>query len=345
MPDSSIADRIQRLHAPGLIDMHYDLLMDLFEKRDRADVLEADYLADFQAGGIGVVGAAIYLEDKYLPEMGLRVALDQISLLQAAVARSPAFAICRTYPEIVAARAGGQIALIITMEGVEPLGSDLHLLRIFHALGLRALGLTHARRNAAAEGGVFAPSGSSPHGLTAFGRALVAECEALGIILDLAHINPAGFDEIVALTTKPLIVSHTNARHYYDIERNISDDQIRKIGQRGGVIGINAVLVSPNASDSHLDRYIDHIVHVRDLIGIDGVGIGFDFFEAIFRAMPAAEQAKLSASLAQIHFLPDLTSHAQAHNLTARLIERGFTDADIAKILYGNWQRILGQLL
>src|SRR5438067_8932698 len=111
MTNDVSASRIDKLQAPGLVDMHYDLLMDLYEKRHRKDVLEADYLADFQAGGIGVVAAAIYIEDKYLPEMGLRVALDQIALLYDEVARSRHFAICRTFSEIEAARQMGKIAL------------------------------------------------------------------------------------------------------------------------------------------------------------------------------------------------------------------------------------------
>src|SRR5205823_10795730 len=132
------------------------------------------------------------------------------------------FAICRTNAEIVKTRADRKIALVITMEGVEPLGDDLNLLRVFYEVGVRTIGLTHARRNAAGSGGIFAPSGSPRDGLTAFGREVVRECERLGILIDLAHINPKGFEDIVELTSKPLIVSHTKLRKFYDIERNIS---------------------------------------------------------------------------------------------------------------------------
>ncbi|HEX9438091.1 MAG TPA: hypothetical protein VF909_00360, partial [Roseiflexaceae bacterium] len=81
--DRQLAARIDRLHQHGVVDMHFDMLMDLYEKRARADVLDADYLPELQAGGMGVLGVAIYIEDKYLPEMGLRVALDQIARLYA----------------------------------------------------------------------------------------------------------------------------------------------------------------------------------------------------------------------------------------------------------------------
>ena len=328
-----------------MVDFHFDLLIDLYEKRDRPGVLVSHFLQEFEAGGIGVLGVAIYVEDRYLPEMGLRVALDQVARLCAEVEETDRFAICKTFSEIEQARAANKIALVVTMEGVEPLGDDLDLLRAFYELGLRSVGLTHARRNAAGSGGIFKPSGSSRDGLTNFGRDVVRECERLGILIDLAHINPKGFEDIVELTSKPLIVSHTNVRKFYDIERNISDEQIKIVGQRGGVVGVNAILVSRDAESSTIDRYVDHIEHVIGLIGIDCVGIGFDFCEYLFEQLPDKVRTELAAKLTKPHFIPGLTNHSHARNLTRKLIERGFSDADIEKILRGNWLRVLEQTL
>ena len=341
----SIEERIDRLEAGGVIDLHFDLPMDLYEKRDRKNVLETEFLSELDAGNVSAVGVAIYIEDRYLPETGLRVALDQIARLYAETATSQRFALCKNYQEIEKARETDRIALLITMEGAEPLGTDLDLLRVFYELGVRSIGLTHARSNAAGHGGTFAASGSSPNGLTSFGRDVVRECEKLGVIIDLAHINPAGFDEILSITTKPPIVSHTNVRRYYDIERNISDAQIKMIGERHGVIGINSVLVSPTKDESSLDRYIDHIEHVADLIGIDGVGIGFDFFEFIYRQWPESRQKELAVKFTTPHFIPDLRNHSHARNLMRKLIERGFSDEQIGKILRDNWLRIFEELL
>src|SRR5205809_1547593 len=341
-----IEERIDRLHAGGVIDMHFDLPMDLYEKRDRRkNVLETEFLPEFEAGNISVVGAAIYVEDRYLPQNGLRVALDQIARLYAETAASERFGICKSYLEIQAARETGKIAFLITMEGIEPLGTDLDQLRVFFELGVRAIGLTHARTNSAGHGGVFAASGSPAEGLTPFGREVVRECEALGVIIDLAHINPAGFGEILSITTKPPIVSHTNIRRYYDIERNISDEQIKMIGGRGGVIGVNSILVSPREEESTMDRYVDHIEHVANLIGIDGVGIGFDFFEFIYCQWPESRQKELAAKFTTPHFIPDLRNHSHARNLTRSLIYRGFSDAQIERVLRGNWMRIFKELL
>jgi membrane dipeptidase len=344
-PEKSMKQRIDQLHADGVVDLHFDMPMDLYEKRKRISVLATDFLPELEAGDIGVLGVAIYIEDRYLPEMGLRVSLDQISLLYTEAQGSGRFAICKSYENILDARKARKIALLITMEGVEPLGTDRELLRSFYELGVRAIGLTHARRNAAGAGGLFAPTGSSRDGLSAFGRDVVQQCEALGVIVDLAHISPGGFDDIVAITTKPPIVSHTNARKYYDIERNISDEQIKMIGERRGVIGVNAVLVSPKKEESTLDRYIDHIEHIKNLIGIDGVAIGFDFFEFIYRQWPESARKELAAKFTTPHFIPDLSNHSHARNLTRRLIERGFSDMEIEKILRGNWMRIFREIL
>ncbi len=345
MTDKSIEERIDRLQAGGIIDLHFDLPMDLYEKRERKNVLETEFLPELEAGNIGVVGVAIYIEDRYLPDTGLRVALDQIARLYAETQACQQFVICKSYREIQQARAKGKIALLITFEGVEPLGTDLDLLRTFYELGVRAIGLTHARSNAAGNGGIFASSGSSPEGLTDFGRDLVRECEAFGVIIDLAHINPAGFNEVLSMTTKPSIVSHTNVRHYYNIERNISDEQIKMIGERRGVIGVNSVLVSPKKEESTLVRYVDHIEHIANLIGIDGVAIGFDFFEFIYSQWPESAKRELSKKLTTPQFIPDLRNHSHARNLTRKLIERGFNDEQIENILRGNWMRIFEEWL
>jgi membrane dipeptidase len=345
MNEEEVEERTTRLHHRGVVDLHFDLLMDLFEKRGRTGVLAEEFLPEFETGNIAVVAAAIYLEDRYVPESALQVGVDQIARLHAEAERTDRLAICKSFADIEQARAQGRVAVLISMEGVEPLGDDLDLLRVFYELGVRIVGLTHARTNAAGSGGIFAQTGSSTQGLTEFGREVVRECERLGVIVDLAHINPHGFEDIMELATKPPIVSHTNARKYYDIERNISDEQIRQVGARGGVIGLNSVLVSRDQSETTLDRYIDHIQVVIDLAGIDAAGIGFDFFEFIWQQWPEERRQQLAARLAPPNFIPQLRNHAHARNLTRRLVERGFRDEQIEKILRGNWMRILKQLL
>ena len=344
--EASSAERSAQFHNPGIVGMHFDLPLGLFDRRDQHGLLRDEFVPELRAGGVSLVGAALFVEDKYLPEMGLRVALDEVARLYDEVALAAGdVMICRDYAAIDQARREGKIGVLITMEGVEPLGTDLHLLRAFYELGVRSVGLTHARRNAAGDGGVFAASGSSPAGLSSFGKAVVRECRRLGILLDLAHLNAAGVDDVLALTDGPLIISHTNPRHFHDIERNSSDAQIKAVAARGGVIGINAVLLTAEPARATLDHFVDHVAYVADLAGIDAVGIGFDFIEFIFRHWTAEHQAALSASMIEAHHVPGLTNHSHAHNVTRQLIERGFRVDEIEKVLSGNWLRVLKETI
>ena len=336
---------VNRRGRGGIVDLHFDLLLDLYEKRankhEPVGVLGRDFWQGLHDGGIGVVGAAIFLDDRYLPELALRVAVDQVSLLHEEVAHDPRFVVCRDSAEIEAARADGRIGLLITMEGVEPLGSDIHLLRAFYELGVRCIGLTHVRRNLAGDGGLLASTGSSPQGLSRFGRTVVDACEELRILIDLAHLNPAGVDDVLERTHGPLVISHTNPRRFYDAERNSSDAQMQAVAERGGVVGISSVLLSPSAEGATAASFADQVLYVAELIGIDHVGLGFDFFDFIYRAMPPEQKAAFERDLATVHLPRDLLHHGDAPTVTRLLIERGFGEDDIAKVLRENWLRVL----
>jgi membrane dipeptidase len=111
------------------------------------------------------------------------------------------------------------------------------------------------------------------------------------------------------------------------------------------VIGVNSVLVSPKEEESTLDHYVDHIEYIANLIGIDGVAIGFDFFEFIYSQWPESAKKELTEKLTTPQFIPDLRNHSHAGNLTRKLIEHGFDDEQIEKILRGNWLRIFQEWL
>src|SRR5262249_18460954 len=153
-PTSEVEKRVASLHAGGVIDLHFDLPLGLFLCRSRQNIVGTDFLPEFEAGEISLLGVALYVEDKYLGDKAPQIALDQVALLKAELETTPRLRLCRTFQEIEEARQANQIALLLTMEGAEPLSDDLNLVRIFHELGLRAISLTHARENAAAAGGI-----------------------------------------------------------------------------------------------------------------------------------------------------------------------------------------------
>ena len=110
MKSDPIEERVSRLHAGRLVDMHFDLPLGLFLKRPRRDIIATDFLPEFEAGEIGLLGVALYVEDEYLPEHGLRVALDQVALLEEELARTPRLILCRTFAEIEEAARANRIA-------------------------------------------------------------------------------------------------------------------------------------------------------------------------------------------------------------------------------------------
>src|ERR1051326_24041 len=297
LTETDIEARVEKLHQFGLVDLHYDTGSHLYEHRQASGVLARDFEQDYLNGGVGVIGAAVYLWDSVVPELSLRNSLDQIARIYKEVETTPRFRICRSYDEIIAARRMQKIAFLLTFEGIEPIGLDLDLIRVFYELGVRIIGLTHVRRNYAGAGGAFGRGLVSPKdGLSRFGADVVRECERLGIVVDVAHINPQGFEDVMAVATKPVIITHTNARRYHDIERNSTDEQARAISHIGGVIGVNAMNLGFEKAEFTLDRYVDHIEHFASIAGIDSVGIGFDFLEPSYRYWGEAQKALFSTT-------------------------------------------------
>jgi membrane dipeptidase len=138
-----------------------------------------------------------------------------------------------------------------------------------------------------------------------------------------------------------LVISHTNPRRFYNAERNSSDEQMLAVAERGGVVGVSSVLLSASADGATAAAFADQVAYVAELIGIDHVGLGFDFFDFIYRAMAPEEKAAFEQHLTTVHLPADLLDHSDAPAITRLLVERGFSDSDIAKVLRENWLRVL----
>ena len=161
-----------------LIDGHSDLLNDVIHQRtlDRSKVIEEDWLPDMRAGGIDIRVAAIYSDNNYIPEIALRRGLDLVVALTEEIEASEDLVLCKTSSDIRNAKKEGKVGFILGMEGSEPLGMDINLLRIFHMLGLRVLGFTHGLRTYAADPAYFMPTETGKEGgLSDFGIRLVHE--------------------------------------------------------------------------------------------------------------------------------------------------------------------------
>ncbi|MCR4818543.1 MAG: dipeptidase, partial [Fretibacterium sp.] len=228
---------------PVIVDAHYDLLLDVLRLRRAGEtrVIERFYLDDLRAAGVNVLICSLFIPSEYIPEMSLRVALSQIGGLHAEMRESPGlFALCRTAGEARKAVDEGKLALFLSFEGVDPLGQDIQLLSVFYELGVRLIGLTWSRRNFAADGCHFSPlEEGTPGGLTSFGVQLLKEAARLRMIIDVSHLNDAGFDDVLRFFEGPVIASHSNSRNLCPVARNLTDEQIKRLAERGGMIGLN----------------------------------------------------------------------------------------------------------
>lgn len=217
----------------------------------------------------------------------------------------------------------GRVGFLLGLEGAGPLGKSPELLRILHRLGIRMLGLTWNERNQFADGAMV-PGGG---GLTRAGRELIAIAEGLGIVVDLAHLGPAGFWDVMAIAAKPAVASHANARAVCGHPRNLDDDQLRALSAQGGVVGVNLyppfLTSAPTADVEDVLRHLDHLIKVA---GPHAVGLGLDF-----------DGIEITPT-----DLPDVSA---LPCLMAAIDRLGLSESERAGVLGGNWLRVFHQIL
>jgi membrane dipeptidase len=223
---------------------------------------------------------------------------------------------------------GGRLAAILHLEGAEPIGPALDELEVLVAAGMRSLGLVWSRPNRFATGVPFEAPGSPDQGpgLTDLGRELVRACNSLGVVVDVAHLNARGFWDVAEVSEAPLVASHCGAHALSPSPRNLTDDQLRAIGERGGIVGINfhvGFLRTDCADDpdTPLARIAEHAAHVAEVAGVAAVGLGSDF-----------DGATMPAELGDVTGLPRVLS---------ALRDAGFSDEEVAAIAWDNWVRVL----
>ncbi len=342
MTDSTRIQARELLRETFVVDGHFDLTYEVTNRRERGErqVVASSFLPDLRRGGVDLVVSAIFIQDYFLPEMGLRRALDQISDLITECKESPGnFRLCRTVTEARAAKKAGELALFLSLEGADPLQNDLRLLPIFYQLGVRGLGLVWSRRNYAGDGCFFDTRREGRKGgLTPFGVDLVEAAEAIGMFLDVSHLNDEGFRDVMEVATKPLIASHSNCRALCPTMRNLTDEQILAIARKGGVVGCNAVdrFLNNNASPASVADIVRHIDHIVGLAGIDHVGIGLDLCDG-FRDHLQLEPALVTKDV--------IKTHAALEELIEALMIRGYSDQHIRAIAGGNLIRLFTEVL
>ena len=210
----------------------------------------------------------------------------------------------------------------------------------YEEFGVRTMMLTWNEENALASGW----PGDPERGLTAKGKEAIRRMNELGMVLDVSHINDKGFWDILELSDgHPVIASHSNARAVSPHMRNLSDDMIRALAKTGGVMGMNRAdgFIHPDKAKQTVEGLADHVDYIRDLVGIDHIGCGFDFEDYV-------DQAALSKNGIDNEDpagTKGIESAAQAHNFLDVLESRGYTQEELEKVAYKNFYRVFKQVL
>lgn len=251
------------------------------------------------------------------------------------IERSTGFVICRCSQDVLDAQATGKIGLILTIEGVKPLGGDLSLLRLLYRLGLRSAILTWFTANQAADGVGEKRNG----GLTSFGEELIHEMNTLGILIDISQSSPAAVADVLHHSVQPVIASHSNCSGQYPHRRNLTDEQLRRLAENGGVIGITCYPAHVGSGNVSVDDFIDHIDYAVNLIGIDHVAVGLNI------VVHEANEAKAFYERSKIEYsefhLPGLEDIDKMGIVTAKLLARGYAHDAIRKVLGDNVLRVV----
>jgi membrane dipeptidase len=234
------------------------------------------------------------------------------------------FKLCRNVTDIRKCFDQDIVAAVLHMEGAEAIDHNLDALEVFYAAGLRSLGPVWSRPNIFGHGVPFKfPStGDTGPGLTDVGKALVRQCNEMGIAIDLSHITEQGFWDVAAITDQPLIASHSNVHALCQSSRNLTDRQLDAIAERGGIVGLNFATCFLNEdgqgnTTTSFDAMLRHLDYLIEKLGVDNVGFGSDF-----------DGADVPDVINDVSGLPALLKAMQ---------KRGYDDATMDKITHENW--------
>jgi membrane dipeptidase len=319
-------------------------------------------------GGMRAPFFALWVPTYYKGAEAVRRTLDLRDAMQGVFDRYPdQIEMATTAGDLERIVKAGKIAAVLTLEGGHQIDDDLGVLRMYQRMGIRAMTLTHFRNNNWADSSTDNPQ---HNGLTDFGKQVVREMNRIGMIVDISHVSDKTFYDALAVTTKPVIASHSSVRAIAEIPRNMTDDMLKALARNGGVVGINfgagfvnpkdarATMANinsmaaqepnltgkalddfaakeyqreqgppPHPSAATIDDVIANIDHVAKVAGIDHVGIGTDF-DGIGNDVPKG-----------------LEDASKMPTLAAALRKKGYSEADVEKVMGGNFLRVMKQVI
>jgi membrane dipeptidase len=315
-------------------------------------------LARLRKGGVGAQFWSVYVPGEYADSGFARVQLEEIDIALRMIEKYPELVLARTADEVEAAMRDGKIASLLGVEGGHAIENSMGALRVYHRLGVRYMTLTH---NVTLDWVDAAMDEARHGGLTRFGEEVVREMNRLGMLVDLSHVSPGAMSDVLNVTEAPVIFSHSSARALTDVPRNVPDSILARMPENGGVVMVTFVPAFVNEAEADWSRRVelardsliaaggdreqwravferfveenprplatlsdvaDHIDHVREVAGIDHVGIGSDF--DVIGTPPSG--------------LEDVSAYP---NLAAELLRRGWSEDEIGKLTSGNVLRAM----
>lgn len=272
-------------------------------------------------GGVNLQFFALFVEPEYKPFLALPRALQLLEhLLQEMEKEKEKTILIRTKNDLQRAVENPQkLAVLMALEGGEPLEGGKEIIQVFYRLGLRCVGLTWNQRNQLADG---AGVGEGAGGLTKQGRDVVNFLNSLGIVVDGAHLSKRSFYDLLDASDKPVLVSHANAAALCPHTRNLDKEQLLALKSHKGVVGVTFYPDFIAPQEATLEKLLDHFCYMADLAGVEILGLGSDF-DGIEKV------------------LPELSDVSRLPVLTAGLRRRGFAEKEIAAIMGGNMLRLL----
>jgi membrane dipeptidase len=298
-----------------------------------ASIMDEDYFEKIRQGGVTATNYTVAM-DQNLSETVKRIA-DMYRLIE----NSQAAVLIEKAADINQAKQAGKTGIILGFQNIPPLEGNLRLLDVYHRLGVRIIQLSYHFKNLCGDG-CMEPTNS---GLSLFGKQLIQRMNELGMVVDLAHVGEQTERDAIEVSSHPVVATHSNCHARLPVPQNKTDDMLRALASKGGVIGITGFprLLEP---DPTVDTLLDHIDHVVNLVGVDHVGIGMDFAEG-WTDSPF-HRKKLIEIDGRIYDWPSgIATVLEFPNITRGLVARGYSDEQISKILGGNFLRVFREVL
>lgn len=245
--------------------------------------------------------------------------------------------LAKTYNDIEKALKENKFYVFVGLEGLSSIGENLDLIDFYYDFGARHASLTWNEENSLATG----VKGDSHRGLTELGKRAVRKINQKNMLLDVSHLNEKSFWDVAYETDKPIIASHSNCRLLCDVPRNLTDDQLRKIAELNGLVGINSFnqFVHKDMDKQNVEMLVRHIAHMADVMGTGHIGIGMDYCDFL------DDSSMNSFSSQETSYTVGLEDASKTYNIIVELEKAGFSNDEIEKIAYKNFHRIINDIV